>query len=110
MVYVQRGPDLCDDPIHDEPVDGRPHGHPCYLPFKVLALVSGRHPGVYDAHPSGHGAGGLVDEDQPTDTGRGDLELPFPEPPVRGDRVHPVRDSPLSQVHYRIESLTMSYS
>ncbi len=103
---VQRRPDLGDYSIHSEVVSGRPCGYSCHLPFKVLALVSGRHTSVYDGHPSGHGAGGLVDEDQPTDTGRGDRELPFPEPPVCGDRVHPVRDSPLPQVHYRIVSLT----
>ncbi len=102
---VQHRTDLGDYSIHREVVSGRPGGYSCYLPFKVLALVSGRHAGVYDGHPSGHGAGGLVDENQPTDTGRGDRELPFPEPPVCGDRVHPVRDSPLPQVHYRIASL-----
>jgi len=64
VVYVQRGPDLCDDPIHDEPVDGRPHGHPCYLPFKVLALVTRGHPRAYDGHPPVCAGGGLVDEGQ----------------------------------------------
>ena len=43
----------------------------------------------------------------PTATGRGNGELPFTQPPVPGDRVHPVRESPLSQVHHRIPSLAV---
>src|SRR5450631_1665794 len=34
-----------------------------------------------------------VDQDQPTDTGRRGPGVPFPEPTIRGDRVHPIRDS-----------------
>ena len=63
MVPVQRRPDLCDDPIHGELMGGRSHGHPYYLPFKVLALVTRGHPRTYDGHPVCAG-GGLVDEDQ----------------------------------------------
>jgi hypothetical protein len=107
---VQRGPDLGDYSIHREAVPARPDGYPCYLPVKVLALIRGPHASVYGGHPSGHGGRGLVDEDQPTDTGRGDRELTLPEPPVRGDRVHPVRDSPLSQIHYRMYHLLWSNS
>src|SRR5665647_1543953 len=84
-----------------------PGSYSCYLPFKVLALAGGRHAGVYDAHSPGRCGRGLVDEDQPADTGRGDREFSFPKPPVRGDWVHPICDSPLFQVHYRIVSLTM---
>jgi len=72
-----------------------------------LALVSGRHAGVYDGHSRGRCGRGLVDEDEPADTGRGDGEFPFPKPPVRSDWVHPVCNSPLFQVHYRIVSLTI---
>jgi hypothetical protein len=80
---VQRQPDAGDCSIHAEVVSSRPCGYPCYLPFKVLALFSTRHTSVYNAHPSTHGAGALVDENQPTNTGRRDRELPFPQPPVR---------------------------
>jgi hypothetical protein len=59
-VSVQRRPDLGDYSIHGEVVSGRPRGYSCYLPFKVLALVSGRHTSVYDGHHSGHGAGDVA--------------------------------------------------
>ena len=54
-----------------------------YPPFKALALLSARHTSIYNPHPSTHRAGALADENQPTNTGRRDRELPFPQPPVR---------------------------
>ncbi len=41
--------------VHAEVASCGPCGSSCYLPFKVLALLSTRHTSVYDAHPSTHG-------------------------------------------------------
>jgi len=54
-VPVQPRPDLGDCSIHAEVVSSGPCGYSCYLPFKVLALLSTRHTSVYEAHPSTHG-------------------------------------------------------
>ena len=72
-----------------------------YPPFKALALLSARHTSIYNPHPSTHRAGALADENQPTNTGRRDRELPTTTG-TRGDHIHPAHDSPLPQVDYHL--------
>ena len=55
---VQRRTGLGDYLTHGEVASGRPCGYSCYLPIKVLALVSRGHTSVDDTHRGGHGAGG----------------------------------------------------
>ena len=77
-----------------------------YPPFKALALLSARHTSIYDPHPSTHRAGALADENQPTNTGRRDRELPFPQPPVRKVTASTPFAIAHSQVDYHLLTLT----
>ena len=86
-VPVQRGP----DPGDTQGLPGPRRGRGC-SPMWLLVLPAGQ--GLGAGQPATHGCirhsppcvcrWRLVDEDQPTDTGRGNGELPFTEPPVRG--------------------------